>query len=181
MNRKLKNEELERLSITEFKEADKMPVVVVLDNVRSLHNVGSVFRSCDAFRAGRIIVCGITAQPPHREIEKTALGATETVDWNYEAHTATALAHLKTEGYHIAIVEQVTGSTSLADFVPPAGKPLALVFGHEVNGVSEECLPLADSFLEIAQQGTKHSLNIAVSAGIVLWHCATQIKKRAHQ
>jgi len=167
--RKTKNEELNRLSIGEYKKASKLPVVIVLDNVRSTHNVGSVFRTADAFRIGKIILCGITATPPHKDIYKTALGATESVDWSYAESTVEAVRELKKDGYLVYAVEQADESISLRDFMPDPAARLALIFGHEVTGVQEPVIPLVDGCIEIPQSGTKHSLNISVSAGIVLW------------
>ena len=169
MTRKIPNDELDRLSPEEFREAKKLPVVIVLDNVRSLHNVGSVFRTADAFLCEAVFLCGITATPPHREIQKTALGATESVTWKYFATTREALSELKVSGYQIVAIEQVEGAVALQDFQPAAGKKYSLVFGHEVNGVDEKQFDLVDVFIEIPQSGTKHSLNISVSAGVVLW------------
>jgi tRNA G18 (ribose-2'-O)-methylase SpoU len=176
--RKTRNEELNRLSVNEFKKADKLPVVVVLDNVRSTHNVGSVFRTADAFRIGKIILCGITATPPHKDIYKTALGATESVDWSYMESTADAIIVLKKDGYRIFAVEQADESVFLEDFQPDPEARLALIFGHEVSGVQEAVLPLVDGCIEIPQTGTKHSLNISVSAGIVLWEIARKLLKK---
>ena len=167
--RKLKNEELVRLTINEFKSANKMPVVVMLDNVRSMNNVGSAFRTGDAFLIEKIILTGITAQPPHREIHKTALGATETVDWAYFDTTTEAVAALKKEGYELVAIEQADESVSLLDFKPKFDKKYCLIFGNEVMGVEEEIVKAADSCIEIPQHGTKHSLNISVSIGVVLW------------
>lgn len=167
--KKLKLEELGRISIDEFKEADKLPVCVVLDNIRSLHNVGSAFRTADAFRIEAIYLSGITGTPPHREIQKTALGATESVRWKYYENPHTLVKQLKSEGYKIVVVEQTTSSTSLQDFIPGPSQKYALVFGNEVNGVSDEVIEDADLALEIPQHGTKHSLNISVCLGIVVW------------
>ena len=167
--RKLKNEELDRLSIDEYKSADKMPVIVMLDNVRSMNNVGSAFRTGDAFLIEKIILTGITAQPPHREIHKTALGATETVDWAYFETTAQAVAELKNQGYELIAIEQADESISLLDFKPDPTKKYCLIFGNEVMGVEEEIVKDADLCIEIPQHGTKHSLNISVSIGVVLW------------
>ena len=174
--RKIKNEDLGRLSPEEFKEAPKLPVVIVLDNVRSLHNVGSVFRTADAFVCEGVYLCGITATPPHREIQKTALGATESVSWKYFPNTSDALATLKSSGYKIAAVEQVEGAITLQDFKPSPDEKYALVFGHEVNGVDESTFKFTDVFIEIPQSGTKHSLNISVSAGVVLWEFFRKLK-----
>lgn len=167
--RKLQMNELNRVSVDKFHELEKMPVVIVLDNIRSQHNIGSVFRTADAFRVEKIVLCGISATPPNREIQKTALGATESVSWSYSADVTETLSGLKSEGYKIIAVEQAEGSISLAEFIPPAGIKLALVFGNEVNGVSNEAMAQADQCIEIPQFGTKHSFNISVTAGIVLW------------
>jgi tRNA G18 (ribose-2'-O)-methylase SpoU len=167
--RKLSMEELNRKSVQEFREAEKTPLVLVLDNVRSLHNVGSVFRTADAFLLEGIYLCGYTGTPPHRDIQKTALGATDTVDWHYFASVAEAIKELKGKGYAVWAVEQVMDGTLLQDFTPPEDKPLAVIFGNEVSGVSDEALQLAEGCIEIPQAGMKHSLNIAVSAGIVVW------------
>ncbi len=167
--RKLKLDELNRVAIEEFKEQEKLPVVVVLDQVRSMHNVGSVFRTADGFSIEKVILCGITAQPPHREIEKTALGATQSVDWAYYADTSDALVELKTAGYVLVAIEQAEGSTYLHEFKPDPLQKYALIFGNEVEGVSEKAMKIADVCIEIPQFGTKHSFNIVISAGIVLW------------
>ena len=174
--RKLRNSELDRKSITEFKEAGKIPVTVILDNVRSQNNIGSVFRTCDAFLAERIILCGISATPPHREIHKTALGATESVEWEYSAETLDAVIRLRSEGYIVVAVEQTDGSLALDKFRPDPGSRYALVFGHEVKGCSQEVIDRCDMAVEIPQEGTKHSLNVAVSAGIVLWEFYRKIR-----
>lgn len=167
--RKLKLDELNRQSIEEFKSGKKMPVVLVLDNVRSMHNIGSVFRTADCFAVEEICLCGITAQPPHREIEKTALGATQSIKWNYYANITDAIMLLKKNGYQIVAVEQAVNSIMLQNFIPHRDKKYALVFGNEVNGVSEEVMSNLDACIEIPQFGTKHSFNIVISAGIVLW------------
>jgi tRNA G18 (ribose-2'-O)-methylase SpoU len=167
--RKLSIDELNRKSVDQFKEAEKFPVVVVLDNIRSMHNVGSVFRTADAFLLKAICLCGYTPQPPHRDIHKTALGATETVQWSYYASGAMAMEHLRQEGYTIFAVEQVENSISLHQFDSLNYEKLAVVFGNEVTGVGEELLKLCDGCLEIPQFGMKHSLNISVAAGIVFW------------
>jgi len=174
--RKLKVSELNRKSIKEFREAEKSPYVIVLDNVRSLNNIGSVFRTADAFMAESIYLCGITATPPHRDIQKTALGATESVAWTYFENATEALSVLREKGYIIVSVEQVDTSVKLQDFEPEPGKKYALVFGHEVKGVSEEAIKLSDLSIEIPQYGTKHSFNIAVSAGIVMWDLFRKIR-----
>ena len=167
--RKLLNEELDRLSVEDFKKVEKIPFFVVLDNVRSLHNIGSVFRTADAFRLEGIYLCGITATPPHREIHKTALGATESVSWEYREDTTDAIRELKEKGYLIYCVEQTEGAV-LLDQVQLSGKQkYALVFGHEIRGVDQQVVDLSDQCIEIPQYGTKHSLNISVAAGIVIW------------
>lgn len=167
--RKLNNDELPRLTVDGFKQSDKMPAVVVLDNIRSCNNVGSVFRTSDAFLVRKIFLCGITATPPDKEIHKTALGAEMTVDWEYYANTEDAVEYLKNEGYTIIAIEQVSGSIPLNEYQPGTGEELALIFGNEVKGVQQEVVDLCDATIEIPQFGTKHSFNIAVSAGIVLW------------
>jgi 23S rRNA (guanosine2251-2'-O)-methyltransferase len=167
--RKLSMDELNRKSVTEFKTAEKMPVTVVLDNVRSMNNVGSVFRTADGFLIERLCLCGYTPQPPHRDIQKTALGATETVAWKGFGNTVETLQSLKNEGYYLVAVEQVTRSISLETFEWNGAEKLAIVLGNEVEGVSAEALALCDAAIEIPQAGVKHSLNISVAAGIVLW------------
>ncbi|MBI3142124.1 MAG: RNA methyltransferase [Bacteroidetes bacterium] len=169
--RKLKPSELGRLSVDEFRATAKIPLVVVLDNLRSMHNIGSVFRTCDAFAVEKLILCGICAQPPHREIQRTALGATESVAWSYRQQTLLALEELKEQGYVIVGLELTTGSTHIQDFGNPllAGPKYALVLGNEVDGISDACMPLLDHALDIPQAGTKHSLNVAVAAGIAIW------------
>jgi len=167
--RKLKLDELNRASVSEFKEQEKLPVVVVLDNVRSMHNVGSIFRTCDGFAVEKLCLCGITGQPPHREIEKTALGATQSIDWTYYADSLQAVEELRKAGYTITAIEQAENSIMLNEFKAEAGKKYALIFGNEVNGVSDEVMKNIDACIEIPQFGTKHSFNIVVSAGIVLW------------
>ena len=171
--RKLSMEELHRLSKDQYKEVTKLPVVVVLDNIRSLSNVGSVFRSADAFRIGELFLCGITACPPHREIHKTALGADETVPWRYFATVEEACKELRSSGYRIYAVEQVEGSVMLQDFI--AEPNTAFILGNEVDGVSDEALPYCDGAVEIPQQGTKHSLNVSVCSGIIMWHLFQQL------
>ena len=168
MARKLSNDELGRLSQQQFLKAPKHAVTLVLDNVRSLHNVGSAFRTADAFRIEQVLLCGVTGTPPHREIEKTALGATATVSWSHFETTAEAIAKLRSSGYAVYAVEQAEGSIALQEFSPPSQK-LALVFGNEVYGVEQEIVSAADGTIEIPQAGSKHSLNVAVSIGIVLW------------
>lgn len=174
--RKLSMDELGRKSVDEFKSANKHRIVVVLDNIRSMHNVGSIFRSADAFLIEAIYLCGYTPRPPHRDINKTALGATETVAWKYADTTEAALAELKKEGYVIYAVEQAEGSISLEQFSLRDAKT-ALVLGNEVEGVSDEALALCDGCIEIPQMGSKHSLNVSVAAGIVLWKAAEGLLK----
>jgi 23S rRNA (guanosine2251-2'-O)-methyltransferase len=165
---KLSMDALNRMSKEAFEAAEKTPIVVVLDNVRSMNNVGSVFRTCDGFAIEKLYLCGFTPQPPHRDIQKTALGATETVAWQHMEHTTDALQYLKNEGYQIFAIEQVTDSMMLQNLEKTNSK-LAVVFGNEVEGVSTEALALCDGAIEIPQAGTKHSFNISVAAGIVLW------------
>ena len=167
--KKLKLEELGRITVDEFKGSDKLPVCIVLDNVRSLHNVGSAFRTADAFCFEKIYLTGITGVPPHREIEKSALGATKSVEWEYAETTEVLLKKLKSDGYFIVLIEQTTESKTLNLFEPAPEKKYCLVFGNEVNGISEEALALADVALEIPQHGTKHSLNVSVCLGIIAW------------
>ncbi len=176
--RKLKNEELDRKSVEDFRSATKSPIVVVLDNVRSMNNIGSVFRTSDAFLVEKIILCGITATPPHREIQKTALGATETVAWEYYEDIKTPLKQLKDEGYITIAIEQTSESVYLNTFLPVKEKKYAFVFGNEVEGVSDEAISICDFGIEIPQLGHKHSLNIAVSAGIVLWDVVSKLNDK---
>ncbi|MFZ4398478.1 MAG: RNA methyltransferase [Bacteroidales bacterium] len=172
--RKLQNIELNRLSIDAFKEAEKLPIIIVMDNIRSQHNIGSVFRTSDAFKMEAIHLCGITATPPNREIHKTALGSTDTVEWKYFETTIDSISFLKKQGYLIYAIEQAENSISLENFEINRKNKIALVFGNEVDGVSDEVMRVADGGIEIPQFGTKHSLNISVSAGIVLWEIAKQ-------
>jgi 23S rRNA (guanosine2251-2'-O)-methyltransferase len=174
--KKMKLEELGRITVNEFKEAEKIPVCILLDNVRSLHNVGSAFRTADAFRIDKIYLTGITGTPPHREIQKTALGATESVTWEYIESPAKAIQNLKIQDYQIVTVEQTTESKPLQSFTPQKNHKYCLVFGNEVDGVSEEVLQQADIALEIPQTGTKHSLNVSVCVGIVVWEVFKKIK-----
>ena len=170
--KKLRTIEMQRLTVEEFREAKKLPLVVILDDVRSMHNVGSVFRTGDAFRIERVCLCGITSTPPSAEIHKTALGAEDSVVWQYYPSALEAVEALKVEGYEILSVEQAHGSTMLQDFTPQSGKKYAVVFGNEVKGVHQEVVDASDGCLEIPQFGTKHSLNVSVTAGIVIWHFA---------
>jgi tRNA G18 (ribose-2'-O)-methylase SpoU len=167
--KKLKTTELNRKSIPEFKSGDKLPVIVVLDNIRSAHNAGSVFRTADAFITRRIVLCGITPQPPNRELLKTALGATESVDWIYEPDILEAIKELKKQGYLICGVEQTSKSIPLSGFEIKKNTGYALIFGNEISGISDNILPLLDYCIEIPQFGTKHSMNVSVTAGIVLY------------
>lgn len=174
--RKLKINELNRISTEEFKRADKLPLIVVLDHVRSLYNVGSVFRSSDAFRVECVYLCGITATPPQVEIHKTALGAEDSVNWEYYERTQDAVELLKAEDYEVWAVEQVEGSIKLQDFLPDRGKKYAIILGNEVKGVQQEVVNQCDGCIEIPQFGTKHSLNVSVTAGILVWEFARKMK-----
>ena len=175
--RKLKTGELNRKSIEEFKKSEKISVIVILDNIRSMNNIGSVFRTSDAFLIEKILLCGITAKPPHNDIRKTALGATESVDWEYFGKTEDAINKLKNENYTIISIEQAENSIKLQDFKPEKNKKYALIFGNEVKGVQQQIVDMSDFCIEIPQEGTKHSLNISVSAGIVLWDFFQKLKK----
>jgi 23S rRNA (guanosine2251-2'-O)-methyltransferase len=167
--RKLKNAELNRITVDEFKSATKTPFIIILDNVRSLNNIGSVFRTADAFLIEAIYLCGITARPPHKDIHKTALGATDSVDWKYFETAKDAVNNLKSQGFTVIAIEQTEESRMLDEFIPQKGVKYALVFGHEVKGVDQEIVNMCDLSIEIPQYGTKHSFNISVSVGIVLW------------
>jgi tRNA G18 (ribose-2'-O)-methylase SpoU len=167
--RKLKLSELNRITVEEFKQSSKTPIIIILDNIRSLHNIGSVFRTADAFRLESIYLCGITGTPPNKEIHKSALGATESVEWKYFENTIDAVNILKENNYTIIIVEQAEGSISLEELTIESSEKIALVFGNEINGVDEKIMTLANKCIEIPQFGTKHSLNISVSVGIVVW------------
>jgi tRNA G18 (ribose-2'-O)-methylase SpoU len=167
--RKLLNSELGRKSIEEYRTSEKSAFVIVLDNVRSHNNVGSVFRTADAFLTKKILLCGITPKPPHRDIQKTALGATDSVEWAYHEETTDTVMQLKAEGYKIIGIEQADGAVELQDVIIEKGQKYALVFGHELNGIDQKVIDLCDMCAEIPQFGTKHSFNIAISAGIVLW------------
>ncbi len=168
-NRKLKNAELDRKSVNEFKDAKKNPIIVILDNVRSLNNIGSVFRTSDAFLIEKIYLCGITAQPPHKDIHKTALGATDTVDWEYAEKTSTVVDQLLAEDVKVYSIEQAEKSISLKEFLPKKTERIAVIFGNEVKGVQQEVVSKSTGVIEIPQEGSKHSLNISVSVGVVLW------------
>ncbi|MFK7748921.1 MAG: RNA methyltransferase [Kordia sp.] len=167
--RKLKNSELNRLSVDEFKSSEKTSIIVILDNIRSLNNIGSVFRTSDAFLIEKIYLCGITAKPPHKDIHRTALGATESVTWEHREDTLTLVKELQENNVKVASIEQAENATMLNDFKPSTGNTYALVFGNEVKGVQQEVVSASDYVLEIPQFGTKHSLNISVSAGVVVW------------
>jgi 23S rRNA (guanosine2251-2'-O)-methyltransferase len=167
--KKLKLEELGRISVEEFKEIEKIPVVIVMDNIRSAHNIGSVFRTADAFLMEKIYLCGITATPPNKEIRKTALGATESVDWEYIDDIHTLISRLKEENYKVLSIEQVEGSSDMTEFEISKDQKYAIILGNEVEGVQQSVINMSDGCLELPQDGTKHSLNVSVCAGIVLW------------
>ena len=173
--RKLKNNELSRLSIDEFKQSEKTPLIIVLDNIRSLNNIGSVFRTSDAFLIEKIYLCGITAKPPHKDIHKTALGSTDTVAWEDVENTLELLKKLKAENVQIISIEQAENATMLNDFKPEPDTTYAIVFGNEVKGVQQDVVDVSDVVIEIPQYGTKHSLNISVSAGVVVWDLFNKI------
>ncbi len=177
MHRKLKNSELKRQTIAEFKASKKTPILVVLDNIRSLNNIGSVFRTSDAFRIEKIYLCGITAQPPHKDIHKTALGATDTVAWEYAADTKTVIEKLQEQDITCLAIEQAENSIMLDTFSPKKQQKYAIVMGNEVKGVQQEIVSMCDAVIEIPQIGTKHSLNISVSCGVVLWDIFSKINK----
>ena len=176
MVNKLKLEELNRIDVETFKKVEKIPLVVVLDNIRSMHNVGATFRTADAFLVQKIILCGITPQPPHREIHKAALGATESVDWSYESDINATINDLKSQGFEVIGIEQTTNSMMITDFKIDNAKKYAVILGNEVEGISDEALQNIDSFIEIPQLGTKHSLNVSVCGGIVMWEFAKALK-----
>ncbi|CAM3528086.1 RNA methyltransferase [Zobellia roscoffensis] len=173
--RKLKNEELNRLDVEAFKEAEKSPIVIVLDNIRSLNNIGSVFRTSDAFLIEKIYLCGITAQPPHKDIRKTALGATESVAWEYKENTVDLVKKIAEDGYTVLSIEQAENAIMLNELKVDVTKKYALVFGNEVKGVSQDVVDASHNVIEIPQYGTKHSLNISVSAGVVVWDLWSKI------
>lgn len=176
--RKLKNSELDRLSVEEYKEVAKTPITVVLDNIRSCNNIGSVFRTSDALLIEKVMLCGITATPPNKDIHKTALDAEKSVPWEYFEETEEAVFKLKEAGYRVFAVEQVENSVSLPDFIPAKDEKLALVFGNEVKGVQQSVVNSCDGAIEIPQYGTKHSFNISVSAGIVLWDLVYKLRSK---
>ncbi len=173
--RKIKNSELNRLSVEDFKSAKKSPIIIVLDNIRSLNNIGSIFRTADAFLINHIYLCGITATPPHKDIQKTALGSTDSLNWSYEKDTLSLVKKLQSKKIKVIAVEQVENSVMLQDFKTTGNDVYALVFGHEVKGVSQEVVSQCDIAIEIPQHGTKHSFNISVSCGIVLWEFFSKI------
>ncbi len=175
--RKLRNSELDRKSVDEFKEAEKTPIIVILDNVRSLNNIGSVFRTADAFLIQKIYLCGITAQPPHKDIQKTALGATETVNWEYVKDSLALVKSLKGDGIKVYSIEQAEGAVMLNDFSPRRDETCAVIFGNEVKGVQQSVVSASDAVIEIPQLGSKHSLNISVSTGVVLWDLFSKLTK----
>jgi len=175
--RKLKNNELDRLSVDGFKAAKKTPIIIILDNIRSLNNIGSVFRTSDAFLIEKIYLCGITATPPHKDIHKTALGSTDTVDWEYAENTLDVVKKLQAEAVKICAIEQAEDTTMLNDFTVETNLKYALVFGNEVKGVAQDIVNISDSVIEIPQFGTKHSLNIAVSCGVVTWDLFSKLQR----
>jgi len=174
--RKLRNSELDRKSVDQFKEAEKTTIIVILDNVRSLNNIGSVFRTADAFLIQKIYLCGITAQPPHKDIQKTALGATETVAWEYVEDTLALVEKLKSDGIEVCAIEQAENAVMLNDFQPENDQAYAVVFGNEVKGVQQKVVTASNAVIEIPQLGSKHSLNISVSTGVVLWDLFSKMK-----
>ncbi|MBT4916237.1 MAG: RNA methyltransferase [Formosa sp.] len=174
--RKLENSELDRLTVDGFKSANKSPIIVVLDNIRSLNNIGSIFRTSDAFRIQKIYLCGISAIPPHKDIQKTALGSTESVDWEYAENTLALVKKLQSNDIQVLSIEQAEKATMLNEFKPKKKQTYALVFGNEVKGVSQEVVSQSDQVIEIPQFGTKHSLNISVSCGIVLWDVFSKLR-----
>ena len=173
--KKLKNSELDRISVEEFKKSKKIPITILLENIRSAHNIGSVFRTADSFLINEIILCGISAQPPNKDIRKTALGSSESVEWKYEKNIEVAIQKLKDEGNKIISVEQTTNSISLENFMPSNNSKYAIIFGNEVNGIEQRTIDLSDMAIEIPQYGTKHSLNISVAAGIIIWNIFSKI------
>ncbi len=174
--RKLENSELDRLSVDGFKAVTKTPLIVILDNIRSLNNIGSVFRTSDAFRIEKIYLCGITATPPHKDIQKTALGSTESVDWEYAESSLALLKKLQSNDIQVLSIEQAEKATMLNEFTPKKNQKYALVFGNEVKGVSQEVVNNSDQVIEIPQYGTKHSLNVSVSCGVVLWDVFSKLR-----
>ncbi|KAB1069747.1 RNA methyltransferase [Tamlana haliotis] len=177
--RKLKNSELDRLTVNDFKDAEKTPIIIVLDNIRSLNNIGSVFRTSDAFLIEKIYLCGITATPPHKDIHKTALGSTDTVAWEYVENTMDLVEKLKAESVQICAIEQAENATMLNDFEVAPNTKYALVFGNEVKGVAQTVVSASDTVIEIPQYGTKHSLNISVSCGVVVWDLFSKLSTKS--
>ena len=173
--KKLKNSELNRISIEEFKKSKKIPITILLENIRSAHNIGSVFRTADSFLVNEIILCGISAPPPNKDIRKTALGSSESVEWKYEKNIDVAIQKLKDEGNKIISIEQTTNSISLENIKPSNNGKYAIIFGNEVNGIEQRTIDLSDMAIEIPQYGTKHSLNISVAAGIIIWGIFSKI------
>ena len=173
--KKLKNSELDRISIEEFKKSKKIAITILLENIRSAHNIGSIFRTADSFLINEIILCGISAQPPNKNIRKTALGSSESVEWKYEKNIDKAIEKLKNEGNKIISIEQTTNSISLENFKPQKNDKYAIIFGNEVNGIEQRTINLSDMVIEIPQFGTKHSLNISVAAGIIIWDLFSKI------
>ena len=173
--KKLKNSELDRISIEEFKKSKKIAITILLENIRSAHNTGSIFRTADSFLINEIILCGISAQPPNKDIRKTALGSSESVEWRYEKNIDKAIEKLKNEGNKIISIEQTTNSISLENFKPQKNDKYAIIFGNEVNGIEQRTINLSDMVIEIPQFGTKHSLNISVAAGIIIWDLFSKI------
>lgn len=178
MVEKLKLEQLGRVDVETFKSLEKIPTIIVLDNIRSMHNVGAIFRTADAFLIEKIILCGITPQPPHREIHKAALGATESVEWQYQASTKEAISELKNAGYRIFGIEQTTSSQLITEFEIDTNKKYALILGNEVEGISDEILSDCDGFIELPQHGTKHSLNVSVCGGLIMWEFYKKLYKK---
>ncbi|WP_295177982.1 RNA methyltransferase [uncultured Christiangramia sp.] len=176
-NRKLKNAELDRKTVSEFKEATKTPIIIILDNIRSLNNIGSVFRTADAFLIEKIYLCGITARPPHKDIQKTALGATETVTWEYVEDTLELVIKLQQEGKKVYAIEQAEDAVMLNKFEPLKDQTSAVIFGNEVKGVQQEVVTASDAVIEIPQLGSKHSLNISVSTGVVVWDLFSKLQR----
>ena len=176
-NRKLKNAELDRKTVSEFKEATKTPIIIILDNIRSLNNIGSVFRTADAFLIEKIYLCGITARPPHKDIQKTALGATETVTWEYVEDTLELVTKLQQEGKKVYAIEQAENAVMLNKFEPLKDQTSAVIFGNEVKGVQQEVVTASDAVIEIPQLGSKHSLNISVSTGVVVWDLFSKLQR----
>ena len=176
-NRKLKNAELDRKTVSEFKEATKTPIIIILDNIRSLNNIGSVFRTADAFLIEKIYLCGITARPPHKDIQKTALGATETVAWEYAEDTLELVTKLQQEGKKVYAIEQAENAVMLDKFKPLKNQTSAVIFGNEVKGVQQEVVTASDAVIEIPQLGSKHSLNISVSTGVVVWDLFSKLQR----